>query len=81
MVELSRSIRSNEKRYVEYHPRSGSKRYHRTARIPDLPEGTGLLVTILPDEESQFWLGCSQTALDRIWNNPEDDAYGELLKK
>lgn len=47
----------------------------------DVPDGTELLVTILPDDERQFWLGCSQTVLDRIWNNPEDDAYGELLQK
>lgn len=47
----------------------------------DVPDGTELLVTILPDEESQFWLACSQTTLDRIWNNPDDDAYGELPEK
>lgn len=47
----------------------------------DVPDGTDLLVTILSNDETQFWLGCSQTTLDRIWNNPEDDAYGELLKK
>ena len=47
----------------------------------DVADGTELLVTILPDDEPQFWLGCSQTALDRIWDNPEDNAYGELLKK
>lgn len=47
----------------------------------DVRDGTELLVTILPDEESQFWLGCSQSTLDRIWNNPDDDAYGELLKE
>lgn len=46
-----------------------------------VPDGTELLVTILPGDEERFWLGCSETALDRIWNNPEDDAYGELLKK
>jgi hypothetical protein len=46
----------------------------------DVADGTELLVTILPDDEALFWLGCSPTALDRIWDNPEDDAYGELLK-
>lgn len=46
-----------------------------------VPDGTELLVTILPTDESQYWLGCSQTTLDRIWDNPEDDVYAELLKK
>ena len=35
----------------------------------DMPEGTELLVTILPDDEARFWLGCSQPTLDRIWGN------------
>ncbi|HEX7380337.1 MAG TPA: antitoxin family protein [Pirellulales bacterium] len=43
----------------------------------DVPDGASLLVTILSNDEIQFWLGCSQTTLERIWNNPEDDAYGE----
>lgn len=47
----------------------------------DVPDGTGLLITILSNDETPFWLGCSQTTLDRIWNNPDDDAYGELLKE
>jgi hypothetical protein len=46
-----------------------------------LQEGTRLLVTFLPeDEETQFWLGVSQSALDTIWDNEEDDVYAELLK-
>ena len=32
---------------------------------------------LLPDDnESQFWLKASQSSLDTIWNNTEDDAIG-----
>jgi hypothetical protein len=44
----------------------------------EIPEGTEVLVTPLLDE-SAFWLGASQTALDKVWNNEEDDVYAELL--
>jgi predicted DNA-binding antitoxin AbrB/MazE fold protein len=47
----------------------------------DLPEGSKVLVTLLPDEDAEFWLGAGQTSLDAIWANPEDDVYGELLKE
>ena len=47
----------------------------------DLPEGGKLLVTLLPsDEDSQFWLEASQSSLDAIWDNVEDDIYAELLE-
>lgn len=45
----------------------------------NLSEGTKVLVTLLPDEESEFWLLASQSSLDNIWNNEEDDVYAELL--
>jgi hypothetical protein len=45
----------------------------------DLPEGSKLLVTVLPDEEASFWLEASQASLDRIWDNPDDDVYASLL--
>jgi len=45
-----------------------------------IPEGTMVLVTLLPkDEESEFWLGTSQASLGRVWDNAEDDVYAELL--
>ena len=47
----------------------------------DLPEGSKVLVTLLPDEDAEFWLGASRASLDAIWTNPEDDVYGQLLKK
>lgn len=46
----------------------------------ELPEGTRVLVTFLPsDHESEFWLQASQTSLDVVWNNSEDDVYAQLL--
>ena len=48
----------------------------------DIPEGTKVLVTVLPDDsDSQFWLKTSQISLDAIWNNAEDDVYAKLLKE
>jgi hypothetical protein len=47
-----------------------------------IPEGTRVLVTLLPnDEESEFWFGTSLVSLDTVWNNAEDEIYAELLKK
>jgi hypothetical protein len=47
----------------------------------ELPEGTRVLVTLLPDDETEFWLQASQVSLDTIWNNTEDDVYAQLLEK
>ena len=38
----------------------------------ELPEGAKVLVTLLTDEEAEFWLQASQTSLDRVWDNTED---------
>jgi len=40
--------------------------------LSELPEGAKVLVTLLPDEEAEFWLQASQTSLDRVWDNTED---------
>ena len=45
----------------------------------NLPEGSKVLVTLLPDEQAGFWLGANQASLDGIWANPEDDVYAQLL--
>ncbi|CAN5795651.1 hypothetical protein BH24ACI1_BH24ACI1_29080 [soil metagenome] len=29
----------------------------------------------------EFWLSASESSLNEIWNNEEDDVYAELLKK
>jgi hypothetical protein len=46
----------------------------------ELPEGARVLVTLLPDDEAGFWLEASQTSLDTIWDNNEDDVYAQLLQ-
>ena len=45
----------------------------------ELTEGTQLLVTILSNDEAEFWLSASQVSLNSIWDNAEDDIYAELL--
>ena len=45
----------------------------------ELPEGVRVLVTLLPDDEPEFWLKASQTSLNAVWDNTEDDVYAELL--
>jgi hypothetical protein len=47
----------------------------------ELPEGANVLVTLLPDEKTEFWLHASQVSLDAIWDNSEDDVYGKLLEE
>lgn len=44
-----------------------------------LPEGTQILVTLLPDNDASFWLQACQPSLDAIWDNDEDDIYAQLL--
>ena len=46
-----------------------------------LPEGTKVLVTVLPDNKAEFWQNASQESLDKVWDNPEDDVYVQLLKE
>jgi hypothetical protein len=47
-----------------------------------LPEGTKLLVTLMPNEdEQQFWLNVSDRSVAEVWNNTEDDIYAELLQE
>lgn len=46
----------------------------------ELPEGTRVLVTLLPDDEAGFWLQASQASLDAVWDNTEDDVYAQLLE-
>ncbi len=47
-----------------------------------LTEGARLLVTLLPDgEEQEFWGRVSDHALRKVWENPEDDVYADLLTR
>jgi predicted DNA-binding antitoxin AbrB/MazE fold protein len=45
----------------------------------DLPEGTRVLVTVVQEDEGDFWREASQPSLEAVWDNPEDDVYGQLL--
>ncbi len=45
-----------------------------------LQAGQKLLVTFLTDPESEFWTLASESTLDAIWDNAEDDIYAELLQ-
>jgi hypothetical protein len=47
----------------------------------EIPEGTEVLVTFNVPDDKDFWLGVSQSALDKIWNNPADDIYEQLLTR
>jgi hypothetical protein len=46
----------------------------------EIPEGTEVLVTLLPDE-SDGWLKASESSLGAVWDNSEDDVYAELLEE
>jgi len=46
----------------------------------EIPEGTEVLVTPLTGDLN-FWLGASESSLDSVWDNAEDDVYAELLEK
>ena len=46
-----------------------------------LPEGTKVLITILPNDEAEFWQNASQQSLNKVWDNSEDDIYAELLEE
>jgi len=46
----------------------------------EIPEGTEVLVTPLSDE-SDFWLSASESSLDSVWGDVEDDVYAELLEE
>ena len=45
-----------------------------------LEAGQKLLVTFLTDSEFQFWITASQSSIDAIWDNEEDDVYAQLLE-
>lgn len=47
----------------------------------ELPEGTRVIVTLLLDNETEFWVQTSQVSLDTVWDNIEDDVYAQLLEK
>lgn len=47
-----------------------------------LPEKSHVRVTIeTPDLEREMWLKLSEEALTKVWDNPADDVFNELLQK
>ena len=51
-----------------------------TTEVVDVPEGTRALVTLLVEDENDFWQAASSESLNEIWDNEEDDVYAELLE-
>ena len=45
-----------------------------------LPDGTEVIVTVVANGD-RFWLNASGPSIEAIWDNPEDDVYGELLER
>ena len=46
-----------------------------------LPEGAQVLVTVISEEDAGFWQRISEESLKAVWDNTEDDVYGELLQR
>jgi hypothetical protein len=44
-----------------------------------LSEYSKVLITLFPDDESDFWLQAAQVSLNAVWDNTEDDVYAQLL--
>jgi len=44
------------------------------------PEGTRAIITLLIEDEADFWQAASSALLDEVWDNAEDDVYAELLE-
>ena len=47
----------------------------------EIPEGPRILVTVLSEDESEFWHSTSRVSLNLVWDNIEDDIYAQLLEK
>jgi hypothetical protein len=46
-----------------------------------IPEGAHILVTVIQEDDGQFWRKTSETSLDAIWANKEDDVYENLISQ
>ena len=46
----------------------------------EAPEGTRALVTLLVEDEADFWQAASAASLDEVWGNAEDDVYASPQK-
>lgn len=46
----------------------------------DAPEGTRVLVTLLLEDDAEFWMAAGSDTIHAVWHNTEDDRYAELLE-
>jgi hypothetical protein len=49
--------------------------------LADLPEGTKVLVTLLPTQETEQWLADKDAVHDDIWDNIEDKVQVPILSE
>jgi hypothetical protein len=47
----------------------------------EIPENAKIFVSFIDNTKEDFLLKASESSLDKIWNNNEDDIYEQLLKK
>jgi hypothetical protein len=47
--------------------------------LADLPEGTRVLVTLLPTQETDQWINPQGAVRDDIWDNIEDNVQVPVL--
>ena len=46
-----------------------------------IPDNTTIYVSFKDSTEDDFFLKASESSLENLWNNIEDDIYEQLLKK
>jgi hypothetical protein len=49
--------------------------------LADLPEGTRVLVTLLPTQETDQWVNPQGAVRDDIWDNIEDNVQVPVLSE
>nr|WP_263402891.1 hypothetical protein [Pseudanabaena sp. UWO311] len=47
--------------------------------LKQLPEGARVLVTLMLDEDAEFWQQAGNESLNAVWDNNDDNVYAELL--
>jgi hypothetical protein len=47
----------------------------------NIPDDTLIFVSFKDNSSDDYFLKASESALDKIWDNSEDDIYEKLLKK
>ena len=53
--------------------------FYRLENIDEGPDPADIRIAWLPDDETGFWQGASQSSLAGVWDNAEDDVYARLL--